>query len=417
MPTFTKDCLYPGKYRLADGRTFEAKKTDPPALATRLNEMRAAGLHIPLCWGHQDDSKPLTEAERKANAAKFNLGFAVDANANQGFLETILDVPLDEDAKRLPSSRFVSPRIENDFIDSTGKKWPGQSIIHFAVTPRPVQHNQQPFKPVSLGIDLSLDGFSLAEEEEPPTEKKEGEAKLPEKKEEEKIPDMGSLEGLLGKLGDVAGLALPADTCAANLVERLMTSLLTLEKALENEVDDEEEEPYPGTTPPQEAAPPVQMSADGKPRKWKRKQVIKHLLSKPKRKAPKTSAVEMSMDSPAAKKLAELQAGKIKDRINALRGKIATPVVEDLLKQFEAKPVQLSLDGDPLPGEVSMLLEFVEKHSDNPFALGSSLGLDDAEPVERPADHFAPKGPPQTAEEAAPIVDAFMGMIGYAPKK
>ncbi len=179
---------------------------------------------------------------------------------------------MDDDAKRLPAVRFVSPRIEKDVKDGTGKVWPGLSITHLAVTDRPVQTPQQPFKPVSLAFDLSLDGWSLSEEDpaktDPPGDGNEepdekGKEKEPPENEEEddKIPDKGSMEGVIKALSE-EGYVLPSDTTGENFIERLYTALMTAKAVREKDKPAEEEEPYPGTEPPNEAQPPVSMSLD-----------------------------------------------------------------------------------------------------------------------------------------------------------
>lgn len=208
MAIYTKDVLYPGAYRLPDGRRVNYSRQEVERLAKRANEMLAHGLHIPVCWEHQDGIR-VSRAERLADRARLNLGHVVAARAHpEGFLEIDIDVPNDEDAKRLPSARFVSPQFEFDITDSDDRKWDGRSLTHVAVTPRPVQHRQQPFRPkaqealgvVSRAVErLSLDGY-LGEKE-----------KMAE--ENDTSADDGGAEG--GSLGDLiealkgAGLSIP----------------------------------------------------------------------------------------------------------------------------------------------------------------------------------------------------------------
>jgi hypothetical protein len=137
-----------------------------------LNALANAGIAVPIAWEHQDDAKPQTAAERKAGTARFNLGFADAAQLDPaGPMNVLLDVPNGADAERLASVRYVSPEIVTDFIDGMGRKWPGETITHFAVTSRPVQPNQKPFQLVQLSgsaagkknlMRLSLKGFSMA---------------------------------------------------------------------------------------------------------------------------------------------------------------------------------------------------------------------------------------------------------------
>lgn len=167
METFVKDVLYPGVWHIPNGRGGRKKvpfsRRDVRALQQRMQEMIAAGLSIPLAAEHQDQAKPLTAAERKADWVKrLTLGWAEDAEvAPEGYLTARVAVPLAEDAARLPAARFVSPEIVHDFVDGTGRLWPGPSITHLAVTARPVQYPQRPFQQVRMSnvIRLSLQDF------------------------------------------------------------------------------------------------------------------------------------------------------------------------------------------------------------------------------------------------------------------
>jgi len=148
MARVPKDLLYPGEWHLRDGRVFRCTKRDVGHFAARLNEMRSAGLHVPVTWEHQPDCKPTTRAawlSRNADMARMTAGFATSAHDSGGVLCGELEIPDEADRKQLPKTRFVSPMIEWDYRDPTGKVWGGPSITHIAITPAPVQHTQQPF--------------------------------------------------------------------------------------------------------------------------------------------------------------------------------------------------------------------------------------------------------------------------------
>lgn len=153
MALVPKDLLYPGEWHLRDGRVFRCTTSDVSHFATRLNEMRARGLHVPVTWEHQPDIKPSTRAawlSRNADMARMTAGFATSARDEGGVLCGDLEIPDEADRKQLPKTRFVSPMIEWDYRDPTGKVWGGPSITHIAITPAPVQHTQQPFGSPSL---------------------------------------------------------------------------------------------------------------------------------------------------------------------------------------------------------------------------------------------------------------------------
>lgn len=145
MASVWKDILYPGRWHLPDGRTFDCSASDLTHFTGRMRDMMQAGLSIPLSWEHQASVKPGNADEARAERTKLTLGHTKQARSDAGFLETELEVPDAADAKKLPAVRFVSPYIEWDFVDGTGKKWEGPSITHIAVTPRPIQHTQRPF--------------------------------------------------------------------------------------------------------------------------------------------------------------------------------------------------------------------------------------------------------------------------------
>lgn len=240
MATFKKDCLYVGDWHLPDGRVFSCDGPLRDSLARRARDMLAAGLHIPLAWEHQDDAYPLSEDERRANRARFNLGFLKDAAVAGGALEIVADVPGEDDARRLPSVKFVSPEIRWDWRDGTGRVWEGPSITHVAVTPRPVQHAQQPFRPVELSFDsppvrLSLDGYTRAVRMADDTDiavadtdtGDEGFEGLEDEGGEAGMDGAGKLADILAVLSEL-GLVLPDDTTPSNLLDRLHAAALTM---------------------------------------------------------------------------------------------------------------------------------------------------------------------------------------------
>lgn len=212
---FEKDILYPGAVQ-PPGFTdpFAISPEMVNGLQARMSEMLAAGLHIPLAWEHQDLAKPMTKAqlaEHKAELAKLTLGHTRAAALADGKIIATVDVAVDADAERLKAVKFVSPEIMWDFTDGDGKLWPGPSITHLAVTPRPVQHQQGPFKPVALSL------LRLAENDYQPAESKEGEAAA---------GGTGKLKELLSELAAI-GLPLGDDTTLDNLIERLCVAVKT----------------------------------------------------------------------------------------------------------------------------------------------------------------------------------------------
>lgn len=122
----------------------------------RLKEMISAGLQIPVSKEHQSVAKPMSpmEWERfQAEKAWATCGWVQDGFVKpDGTLCLQVEVPDEEDARRVAVIRYVSPEIVRDFMDGNGKVWPGLSITHLAVTPRPVQHRQTPFERIQLSL-------------------------------------------------------------------------------------------------------------------------------------------------------------------------------------------------------------------------------------------------------------------------
>jgi hypothetical protein len=367
MPIFEKDVLYPGKYRLADGRTVEYTREDVGHLKQRLKDMTAAGLQVPVAWEHQDDAKQKSEAERRGERAKWNLGFALDADETaEGFLVTKVDVPGADDAQRLPSVRFASPEIVENYTDGTGKVWPGKSITHIAVTPRPVQHNQQPFRSVQLSggvVRLSLTD-RLSEEKNKTKEEGGGDG--------QSEADAKFQECLDCLRND--GYGLPDDTTPANLIERLHTAALTKRKVMGDQYGT-------GGTPSPEGVSPVTMSLE-----------------------QKASRLE--------EQLVKLKRESLVSRVNVLfaSGRITRPMRDKLLT--EASAAQLSLDD---AGELkdARLLAKVEALEELPatFAPADRLSQngDGVTAVDAPAGM---RGPPQTKAEVDAAVDDFEQLVG-----
>jgi hypothetical protein len=202
MARFRKDVLVPGTYALADGRRVTYTPDDVAGMARRARDMIAAGLSIPICWDHQDVGIT-TDAERLARKAKATLGWVEGADVGpDGALSMTLEVPDEDDARRLPAIRFVSPEIDRDVSDGAGRTWPGRSITHVAVTPRPVQAKQNTFARL---------GRTEGSKREKPVRLSLGDLTMADDKVDDAVPD-GTGGGELGDLIEAlraAGMTIP----------------------------------------------------------------------------------------------------------------------------------------------------------------------------------------------------------------
>lgn len=380
MARFRKDLLYPGAYRLADGRTVRYTPEKVDHLARRARDMLAAGLNIPVCWDHQP-AAPLTEDEKRAQKVKNCLGFVEAAGRTEdGFLETEFEVPDPEDARRLPAVRYVSPQIMEDFVDGDGRLWPGESITHVAVTPRPVRHRQRPFVPVAMSLDanrgkrvvnLSLGDYTMADELDVEDKVEESNAD----------PDFKSLvEALRGK-----GMNIPDE------VHDLKTLVIAIKAGGEPDGDEHHEE-----EPSDDLDATLEGGAGGPS-------------------AGPEQPVMMSLDAVKARdsKLLDHERKEVERRINRLlnSGRIDKTLHGEMLA--ELKKVNLSLDaqGALRPHRLTAQVQAYERLKAGKFAGGkrsANLSLDASDLREAPP----PGGSrPETEEEVARAVSAWDEMF------
>lgn len=141
-----KQVIRPGRYFLRDGRVFECRPEEVSHYARRMDEMAKAGLHIPVVWEHQSNAKPLTMSDWDDWRARFARSCIGHVHGAEDGGEATFDAIDPDDRKALAKAKFVSPEIAWDYVDPTGREWPGPSILHVAVTPVPIQVDQAPFE-------------------------------------------------------------------------------------------------------------------------------------------------------------------------------------------------------------------------------------------------------------------------------
>lgn len=166
MIALEKDVLWPGVFH-PPGKPparFDAERIKH--LVRRANDMIAANQPIPLAWEHQPDATPAQRSKHHiAYLKNFTLG-------TDGRVRVIVEPEDQADVTQLKKVRYVSPAIRTDFEDGTKRLWPGESIIHVAVTPRPVNTNQDGFKEVPVAMShyegdtlyLSLGDLEMSDE-------------------------------------------------------------------------------------------------------------------------------------------------------------------------------------------------------------------------------------------------------------
>lgn len=375
MPKLRKDTLYAQTYVLADGRPVTYTSDDVRHLRSRLREMLSVGVPIPFYLEHADDEepKPKRNWDYAADRTRNTIGWVSDGSVpSEGLLETILEVPDELEASKLPSIRFVSPQIETDFRDGDGRVWPGLSITHVAATARPIQMRQKPFTAASrlsmaVGnkVRLSLGDEPMAEEmdkekdKEPPMEKKdekpdESPAPPPEMVVPESTVDeaaetearMGELKYFQTILEDLKsiGLHLPENTTPENFAERVHTACLTLKG---DGKDDDETEAENTGVPAEQKEPtevpqtPIMMSMGRQLVAALKRATASDVKAK---KAEGRTKAALSMAGVFQARAVKSEQEQILARLQVLQGKrkISVPTYEKLKKQ--ATTAKLSLD-------------------------------------------------------------------------
>lgn len=226
---FKKEVLKTGEYFAPEGKVVVT--TDRMQhWKDKHKEMLAAGLRLPIPWGHLSKAKPLTYEEKEFLESKFNAGFIDDYEIVKGpdGIETfnaIIDIPLQEDADKVGNIvKEVSPQIESAFVDGKGRVW-NDVITHLALVTLPVAPGQSNFQPIhddpvptgGIRLSLSMRNTKMAEKEE---------------KNETSHTTCVDKE-LLKLLEDTIGVVLGDDTNDDNFVERLKPALLTLKEQMD----------------------------------------------------------------------------------------------------------------------------------------------------------------------------------------
>lgn len=121
--------------------------------------MRAAGIKIPVPWGHHSKARPLTADDHHFAASRYNAGYLDELSINKaGALEGIFELPGAEldgagnivseatlaDGRKVKTAIAEVSAAIDDWKDGRGRRWP-DSIIHVALTPLPVVAGQTGF--------------------------------------------------------------------------------------------------------------------------------------------------------------------------------------------------------------------------------------------------------------------------------
>lgn len=177
MAKVTKTILPPGVYHAPQGR-LNATKQRLDRWSKQFRRMKAAGIRVPVCWGHQPGAIPgegKDKATRQFDLSRFNAGYLEDLRVGPEGLEGVMDIPgaeVDDEGNlltwaKLPDGRKVQCAIREvsaairDWKDGKGREWP-DVIMHVALVPLPVVGGQEGFAGAGLGSGADL-GFDFDE--------------------------------------------------------------------------------------------------------------------------------------------------------------------------------------------------------------------------------------------------------------
>ncbi len=328
------------------------------------------------------------------DVAKHTIAHLKGAEVRGGVLGVLMDVTDPADLKQLAKTGYVSPYIDWDYTDPRGHLWPGPSILHVAVTPVPIQIEQEPFEgtdgaflssvaqwqkspkkkrqpvflsgarlqPISLGSNMADDKKHkkpeteeeiVVDEETTPEPTPEPEPPIPEPPALAPPPAQVSMEmkKLLLCLAE-QGLVLGQDTTIETLPGRLLVACET-KRAVEAmaEEKEREQEPEEEQMPQEEpltANPPVMMSqAD-----------IDQL--KAERDRYKETAINV-------------QRHTLRARIAKIGKKLGAEIEQDLTAKLLSAAVALSAAGELEPSPLLAEIEAYEKVLTNPNLKGVTL--------------------------------------------
>lgn len=149
MPTYLKEVVRPGTYSIGD-RRVSITPDRVQRWARKFHEMKATGLRVPVPWEHpatyDESGKPKEDRLARRIRNKMNAGWVEDMFVTpSGSLYAAIDIPLDSDAARVGTTvHAVSPEFGGVWRDGSGNVWK-DAITHVALTPNPVQVQQDGF--------------------------------------------------------------------------------------------------------------------------------------------------------------------------------------------------------------------------------------------------------------------------------
>lgn len=171
-----KDIFRPGEYRLPDGREVKFTAADVRRAYENGLAMLRNQFAIPAIYEHDEQATPVqlsgsADPNWPESFARKAVGHVTGFNIREEDGVPVLWASHEmdeEDAKQWAKARFASPRLDVNASDSKGNRYPGYSVQHVAITPRPIQVEQSPVQlsttAYTAPIYLSMEYLKMADE-------------------------------------------------------------------------------------------------------------------------------------------------------------------------------------------------------------------------------------------------------------
>jgi len=151
---FEKELLRVGRWAHPAGKfVLEVTRDRLARWVENFRRMLAKGIPVPVPYGHSYD-------------ARDNAGFVREMRVEEDRLVGVLEIPREEDARRLgATATAVSVSVNPEFVDGQGERL-GEVIEHVAITNYPIVAGQANFVPLAAEMPAGGSGETPANEVE-----------------------------------------------------------------------------------------------------------------------------------------------------------------------------------------------------------------------------------------------------------
>lgn len=388
-----KDIFRPGKYLLPDGREVEFTAQHIHTALKNGRRMLANRQAVPAIFEHDWSAAPvpLSAVSGRPNwpetFAKKTLGHVLqyEIRTDEGLpvLWAKHDVPNESDAKRWRACRFASVRLDWDADDSKGNRYPGVSVQHVAVTPRPIQVEQLPVKlstkDYGRTVYLSMGSRKMAEEN---SEKTGGT--------EDKGGAGSSDSAVFGRVTAALaamGKSLPDSVTDWNGLATALEVMAANDGGSGGDPLEEDEDDLGGTNT---ANPPVMMSAQQRAAEARLVAVERNQLHQ---RATRATAALVK------------------------RGLLSAESANKFTRNFTTVSLSFTPAGEVKKNDLIVQLETYEQLAANFRKAGGQAGVNLSQTTTVPAPAIGKRDPAAVAERAKSAAELMMSVSGFAPKK